>query len=84
MKRYLVLMMRRAGVDPAVVTQHRAYLDQLRAAGRNELSGPFGDHGGGAWLLRASDMAEARAIVAADPASSSGGWDITLHEWLAD
>jgi hypothetical protein len=25
-----------------------------------------------------------RAGVAADPASSSGGWDITLHEWLAD
>ncbi len=83
MKLYLVLLWRRAAVDPAVVAEHRRYLDELRTQGHNQLSGPFGDHSGGAWLLRAQDLAEAQAIVQRDPAHASGGWEITLHEWQA-
>jgi uncharacterized protein YciI len=81
--RYLVLLLRRPDFDPAVVPQHMQFLEELRNQGRNEMSGPFGDQSGGAYLLRADDLAEAQAIVARDPAHASGGWDVTVHEWCA-
>jgi uncharacterized protein YciI len=83
MNRFLVVLMRRPQLDPAVVPLHREFLEGLRAQGRNELSGPFGDHSGGAYLLRAESFDEALAIAHRDPAHTSGGWDITVHEWLA-
>jgi uncharacterized protein YciI len=55
----------------------------LRAQGRIELSGGFSDKSGGAYLLRADDLAAAQATVQRDPAHTSGGWTITVHEWLA-
>lgn len=81
MNRYLVILMRRDGFDPAVVPAHQQFLDHLRAEGRNEMSGAFGDKSGGAYLLRAIDLAEAQAIVHRDPAYISGGWDVTVREW---
>ena len=83
MNRYLVLAMRHATFDAAVVPLHKQFLDDLRAAGRIELSGPFGDKSGGAYLLLADDLTEAQAIAHRDPAHTSGGWDITLYEWAA-
>lgn len=81
MNRYLVLLKRRPQLDPAVVPLHRQFLDELRAQGCNEMNGPFGDRSGGAYLLRAESLEEALAIVHRDPAYTSGGWDITVHEW---
>ena len=83
MNRYLVMLVRRPMLDPALVPLHMAYLDGLREQGQLELSGPFGDGTGGAYLLCAADLDEARALVQQDPAWLSGGWDITLHEWRA-
>ena len=83
MNRYLVLLMRRPQCDPAVVPLHREFLETLRVQGRNELSGPFGDKSGGAYLLRAESLDDALAIAHRDPAHTSGGWDVTVHEWLA-
>lgn len=83
MNRYLVVLVRRPQFDPAVVPLHRQYLEELRGQGRNELSGPFGDRSGGAYLLRAHDLAEAQMIALHDPAHASGGWTITVHEWQA-
>jgi uncharacterized protein YciI len=83
MNRYLVLLIRRPGLDPAVVPLHQAFLEDMREQGRIELSGGFSDKSGGAYLLRAVDPAEASAIVQRDPAHVSGGWDITVREWLA-
>jgi len=82
-KRYLVLAMRRPDFDPAVVQPHLDFLEGLRAGGRLELSGGFSDRSGGAYLMRAADMDEALSIVHQDPAYTSGGWDITVHEWNA-
>jgi uncharacterized protein YciI len=82
MHRYLILLMRRPHLDPAVLPLHRAYLEGLREQGLVELYGGFGDKSGGAYVLRASDMAQATAIAHNDPAHISGGWDITVHEWL--
>ncbi|GFZ96035.1 YciI family protein [Dyella caseinilytica] len=83
MNRYLVMLFRRPQVDPAVVPLHQQFLEDLRAQGRNEMSGPFGDKSGGAYLLRAESMEQALAIAHSDPAHTSGGWDITLYEWNA-
>ncbi|RAN81016.1 hypothetical protein B5P43_04190 [Bacillus sp. SRB_336] len=82
MNRYLVLLIRRPGLDLAVVPLHQAFLEDMREQGRIELSGGFSDKSGGAYLLRAVDLAEASAIVQRDPAHVSGGWDITVREWL--
>ena len=65
------------------VPLHQQFLQELRAEGRNEMSGPFGDKSGGAYLLRAVDLAEAQAIARRDPAHTSGGWEISVREWLA-
>jgi uncharacterized protein YciI len=82
MHRYLILLMRRPHLDPAVLPLHRAYLEGLREQGQVELYGGFGDKSGGAYVLRAGDMAQATAIAHNDPAHISGGWDLTVHEWL--
>lgn len=83
MNRYLILLIRRPQLDPAVVPLHLAFLKGLRDQGRVELSGGFSDQSGGAYLLHAADLAEATAIVHNDPAHVSGGWNITVYEWLA-
>ncbi|AND69108.1 hypothetical protein ATSB10_16540 [Dyella thiooxydans] len=80
---YLVLLKRRPVVDPAAIEAHRAFLEALRAQGVLERSGPFADKSGGAYLIHADDLAAAQAIVDRDPARTSGGWDVTIHEWQA-
>jgi uncharacterized protein YciI len=83
MNRYLILLVRLPHLDPAVLPLHLAFLDGLREQGRVELSGGFSDKSGGAYLLHAADLAEATAIAHSDPAHVSGGWQITVYEWLA-
>ena len=83
MQRYLVMVMRNARFDPAVVQPHRDFLEGLRAGGRLELSGGFADGSGGAYLLFAEDREQAMATIRTDPAYVSGGWDFTVHEWHA-
>ena len=83
MNRYLVMVMRHPHFDPAVVPRHRAYLEALRAQQRIELQGPFGDGSGGAYLLRAASLDEARAIAHDDPTHTSGGWQVAVYEWKA-
>lgn len=83
MNRYLVVLIRRPDIDPAVVPKHMAFLEGLREQRRVELSGGFSDKSGGAYLLHADSLAEATAMVHRDPAHTSGGWDITVYEWQA-
>lgn len=84
MKRFLVLAMRRPEFDDAVIAPHRAFLDELRAAGRLELAGRFSDRSGGAYLLRGIEtLDEARRLVAADPLVTARASDLTVFEWNA-
>ncbi|HSO35988.1 MAG TPA: YciI family protein [Labilithrix sp.] len=83
MVRFLVLTMRKPGFDPAVVDAHYRFLDDLRARGHLELAGPFTDKSGGAYLLRASSLEEARSLAFADPVHTSGSSLVTVHEWNA-
>ncbi len=81
LKRYLVMAMRQPGFDDAVIEPHMAYIGQLRARGRLDMSGGFSDGSGGAYLLRASDMAEAQAMADADPLHLTGASRLTVFEW---
>lgn len=81
MKRYLVLAMRKPSFDEAVIAPHAAFLDGLRAAGKLEMTGGFSDSTGGAYLLNVASLAEAQAIVDADPLATMGSSTITVHEW---
>ena len=86
--RYLVLARRTAALDAAIPGPRREFLAALRAQGRIELSGPFSDRRGGAYLLRAESIEEARRLVAADPLAMSGAAASTkirasIDEWSA-
>lgn len=78
---YLVLLYRNADFDPAVLPQHQAFLDELRASAQIQGAGPFADGSGGAYLLGAASPQQAQAIAARDPAVRSGGWSMSLHAW---
>jgi uncharacterized protein YciI len=81
-KRYLVLTLRTPQFDPATLVPHREHLDRLRLNGQLELSGPFADRSGGAYLVRAGDFAEAQAIAFSDPVHVSGSSKVMVYEWI--
>ena len=56
-------------------------MPSLYAAGSLKFAGPFTDNAGGAVVLEATDEAEAKAIVAKDPAVVSGMFAHELHPW---
>ena len=80
-KRYLVLAMRKPHFSDKVVAPHAAFLDTLRAEGKLEMTGGFSDKSGGAYVLRATSMEEAQALVAVDPLTTSGSSVVTVYEW---
>jgi uncharacterized protein YciI len=83
MKRYLVMAMRRPGFDDAVVAPHLAFLDVLRNEGKLEMTGGFSDKSGGAYVLNVDTLAEALAIAADDPLTTSDSSTLTVYEWNA-
>ena len=60
---------------------HGLYYRELLDAGRVQAGGGFVGSDGGLAILRAADLAEARAIVAADPAVTSGIFAAELEHW---
>lgn len=83
MFRYLITTFRTPQFDPSVIEEHYAFLDNLRKNGRLELAGPFSDKSGGAYVVRASNLAEAKAIAFADPVHTSKSSIVTVYEWNA-
>ncbi|HEY2394756.1 MAG TPA: YciI family protein [Rudaea sp.] len=79
--KYLVIAPRTPGFDASVIDPHQRFLDELRSQGLLELTGPFTDKSGGAYLLSAASLAEAHAIVARDPLSTSGASALSVYEW---
>ena len=83
MKRYLVMALRTPDFDASVVGPHRAFLEELRVQGRLELAGAFSDLSGGAYVLLAENLDDARAIVHTDPLHTAGASQLTVYEWNA-
>ena len=79
--RYLVMAMRKPGFSDEVIAPHLAFLDALRVKGKLEMTGGFSDKSGGAYVLRATSMEEAQALVAVDPLTTSGSSVVTVYEW---
>ena len=67
MLRYLVMTMRTPQFQPSVTEAHQAFLERLRQSGNLEMSGPFTDKTGGAYLIRAASFEEAKSLAFADP-----------------
>jgi len=61
--------------------EHEKYMMSLYIKGSMKLAGPLTDNAGGAVLLKVSNEAEAKAIVANDPAVKSGVFVYEMHPW---
>lgn len=65
---------------------HIEFLTELEASGHLFASGPFpsaeGPPAGGLTILRAEDMAQAKALIDPDPLIASGAFTYTLHPWV--
>jgi uncharacterized protein len=61
--------------------EHGRYLLSLYVKGSLKFAGPFSDNAGGAAVFDAADDEEAQAVVAADPAVTSGVFIAELHPW---
>lgn len=83
MFRYLVTTFRTPQFQPSVIDAHYAFLDRLRGEGRLELAGPFTDKSGGAYLIRAASLEEAKALAFSDPVHTSKSSVVTVYEWNA-
>ena len=62
--------------------RHRAYLEELLAAGKLHASGPFADDSGALIIYEAADEAEARDLLANDPYTAAGVVTaVQIKEW---
>src|SRR6266496_3546018 len=61
--------------------EYGKYMLSLYIKGSMKLAGPLTDNAGGAVLLDVSNEAEARTIVANDPAVQSGIFVYEMHPW---
>lgn len=68
--------MREQGLGP-----HAAYMQQLQDQGRLFAGGGYASDDGGMAIVTAADIDEARAMLAADPAITSGIFVAELRHW---
>ena len=83
MLRYLVMTMRTPQFQPSVIEAHQAFLERLRQSGNLEMSGPFTDKTGGAYLIRAASLEEAKSLAFTDPVHTTKSSVVTVYEWNA-
>jgi uncharacterized protein YciI len=74
--------MRLPQFDSEQIGPHRDFHDALREQGRLELAGGFSDKSGGADVLRAVDLEEARVLAFGDPLHITGSSRVDVYEWL--
>jgi uncharacterized protein YciI len=61
--------------------EHGKYMLELYERGAMKSAGPFDDDTGAAIVLEAADEAEARSVIAADPAVKAGIFTHEIHPW---
>jgi len=83
MFRYLITTFRTPQFQTSVIDAHYAFLDRLREQGKLELAGPFTDKSGGAYLIRAASLEEAKALAFSDPVHVTRSSVVTVYEWNA-
>ncbi len=80
---FLIVTRRTPAFRAEVLPDHRRFLSELARQGRLELSGPFADGTGGAYLIRATSLEEAKTVAEQDPLASSGASELVVKEWQA-
>jgi uncharacterized protein len=83
MLKYLIMTVRTPQFDPSVIDAHYAFLDDLKQRGLLELAGPFTDKSGGAYLIKAKNLEDAKSIAFSDPVHTSNSSIVTVYEWDA-
>jgi uncharacterized protein YciI len=78
---YLVLAMRTPDFRTEAGMAHQAFLADLIEQDLLEITGAFTDGTGGAYVLRAADLATATQIAHSDPLHVTGSSTLTVHEW---
>ena len=61
--------------------EHVVYIRGLIDNGKVVAGGPFGDESGGMAIVRAESLAEAEAMLAADPALTNGTFKGRVRQW---
>jgi uncharacterized protein YciI len=79
--KYLVLTIRKPSFDPAFRDAHFAFLDELRSRDLLEQAGAFTDRSGGAYVLLAETLEEARRLAERDPLHLHDCSTVIVHEW---
>ncbi|WP_211197838.1 YciI family protein [Permianibacter fluminis] len=75
--------MRTAQFQASAIAPHQAFLETLRQNGQLELAGPFTDKSGGAYVIRAENLAAAQALAFTDPLHTTQSSLVTVYEWSA-
>jgi uncharacterized protein YciI len=83
MYHYLIMTIRTPHFQVTVIDQHFAFLERLRKEGRLLLAGPFTDKSGGAYLIKAENLAEAKTIAFNDPVHTTKSSIVSVYEWNA-
>ncbi len=78
---YLVMARRTPQFQPSVIEAHQAFLERLKQSGHLEMSGPFTDKTGGAYVIRAAHLEEAKALAFTDPVHTTKSSTVTVYEW---
>jgi uncharacterized protein YciI len=81
--RYLVMVMRTPQFQASAIEPHHAFLETLRQNGQLEMTGPFSDKTGGAYVIQADNFAAAQALAFTDPLHTTQSSIITVYEWNA-
>jgi uncharacterized protein YciI len=81
--KYLVLTIRKPQFDASVVPAHYAFLQSLRDRGILEQAGPFTDRSGGAYVVTADNLEQARQLAERDPLHMHDCSEVTVREWDA-
>ncbi|MEC1735159.1 YciI family protein [Bacillus mojavensis] len=81
MNTYLMLTTRTDQFNQEHVAGHYEFLSRLQADKRLKMFGPFSDGTGGAYVIEAGSLKEAKEIGHADPLVTNRSSELTIKEW---
>lgn len=80
MIRYLVITRRTPNFQESALSEHIAFLGDLKEKGEIVMSGAFTDHSGGIYLLKSESYAEAVTIAHRDPVYTTQSSEVIVCE----
>lgn len=84
MKKFLVVIERKPSFTGNFIQGHREFLQNLKEIQILFIAGSFEDQTGGAYVIGADSLEEARATVAKDPMNQGNECVYKVKEWNAN